>query len=145
MVLLVENIICTKCGNQTHFESKFCIFCGNNLEEIKSQLTNEDSSSYIPPPPQHYKTERKTFFCPKCMHENSIRSYECSNCKEDFEKYNIKGNFPPKPLEKIGDAVRRVDKRFPFLRLNPVVGWGLGLVCVTIVVVIIWFLINWST
>ncbi len=91
----MPSITCSYCGNQNHLESKFCVFCGNNLEENISKQSNGDSSTNIQSTSQYQQSseiKKTTFFCPSCMHENSIENYRCSNCEEDFGKYNIKGS-----------------------------------------------------
>ena len=77
-------ITCSNCGNENKTGYKFCLFCGSSLEGHDVEQRSKIFDSEIPS-----SFERNTFFCPKCMHENIIDNYSCSNCGEDFEKYDI--------------------------------------------------------
>ena len=110
----MSRIFCSNCGNQTQIESKFCLFCGNNLEENKSKQRNGDSFTNIQSTNQYqqsYEVEKTTFFCPKCMHENSLENYRCFNCEEDFEKYNIKGSVSRSRVAKVVEVAKDIERQ----------------------------------
>ncbi len=77
----MEIIICSNCGNTSNSEYKHCIFCGSNLKSEPKQDVPIN------------EFEQSTFFCPKCMKENPKEEIICSNCGEDFGKYNIRSKF----------------------------------------------------
>ena len=80
----MSTLKCPNCGNETQSGYKFCMFCGENLEGIKTEKGSNFTLNKHPT-----RIDRNTFFCPKCMHENHIDNFNCSNCGEDFEKYDI--------------------------------------------------------
>ena len=77
----METIICSKCGNTSNSDYKHCIFCGSSFK------------SETKPKVQRGELEQNTFYCPKCMTENPKEEIICINCRENFEKYNIKTKF----------------------------------------------------
>ena len=77
----MPNIICSDCGNVSKTDYKFCIVCGSDLKGESKPVT------------QTPVIREETFFCPKCRHANPIDEIICSNCREDFGKYDIRKSF----------------------------------------------------
>jgi hypothetical protein len=103
-----ELILCRNCGKPHEADGKFCIYCGEDLEEVILEFKDANlplklDNSKKSPQRRRYQIGRRdfrqqsrkekptTFFCPKCMHENVFGELYCVSCDEDFSKYDIAG------------------------------------------------------
>ena len=146
----MSNITCSNCGNQTKSETKFCLFCGNDLEENRSKQSNADSFTNIQSTNQYQQStevKKTTFFCPSCMHENSLENYRCFNCNEDFKKYNIKGSVSRSRVAKVVEVAKDLERQRQnvFRSLPPVVQYVIVVISIILIAIsgyFIWYFIN---
>ncbi|MDP3065145.1 MAG: zinc ribbon domain-containing protein [Methanobacteriaceae archaeon] len=92
--------ICESCGTENPKDAKFCIGCGNNLEQVveASQEPAEDK-----PLPRSEAADYKK--CPNCQHHNQPQAKFCVVCGQKMEDVTGEGSTPKEEITAVEEEV----------------------------------------